>query len=256
MEVSGGRLDDTVVAAGVAGAEGLAMRWFACAPGRGGGTGEARTTEDPYRDRRLAMVAEQIEARGITDARVLEALRRVPRHLYVPVHLQPDAYRDGPLSIGHRQTISQPYIVALMTELIEPAPGKRVLEIGTGSGYQAAALAEIVDEVFTIEIVSALGEEAARRLGEHGYTNVHARIGDGFDGWPEQAPFDGIVVTAAPERVPRPLLDQLATGGRLVIPVGRHSQELVVVARSASGLDQQAVTPVRFVPMTGKAERP
>jgi protein-L-isoaspartate(D-aspartate) O-methyltransferase len=235
--------------------EGLvAMLFFACAPGPGGGAEDPRPAEDPYRARRLAMVADQIEARGVTDRRVLEAMRRVPRHLFVPTSAQSEAYRDGPLAIGHRQTISQPYIVALMTELVRPAPGMKVLEVGTGSGYQAAVLAEIVEHVFTIEIVPELGEQAARRLEEQGHANVHTRIGDGFDGWPEEAPFDAVVVTAAPEQIPQPLLDQLAPGGRLVIPVGRYSQDLVVVTRTEKGFERRSVTPVRFVPMTGKAE--
>jgi len=232
----------------------VAMMLLACAPGPGGGE-EPRRSEDPYRAQRLAMVADQIESRGVSDSRVLEAMRRVPRHLYVPARLRGEAYRDGPLSIGHRQTISQPYIVALMTELTRPRPEMKVLEVGTGSGYQAAVLAEIVESVFTIEIVPELGKQAAELLGGQGYSNIHTRVGDGFDGWPEEAPFGAIVVTAAPDQIPRPLLEQLAVGGRLVIPVGRHAQDLVVVTRTTEGFERRSVTPVRFVPMTGKAEQ-
>jgi protein-L-isoaspartate(D-aspartate) O-methyltransferase len=203
---------------------------------------------------RAEMVATQIEARGVSDARVLEALRAVPRHRFVPAELQEMAHADRPLPIGHDQTISQPYIVALMTELVRPRPEMKVLEIGTGSGYQAAVLAECTGEVYTIEIVPELGRRAAALLGELGYDNVHTRVGDGYGGWPEQAPFDAIVVTAAPPQIPQPLLDQLAPGGRLVIPVGTYFQELVVVTRTPDGLARQSVTPVRFVPMTGRAQ--
>jgi len=208
---------------------------------------------DLYLSHRLTMVTRQIEARGIEDPRVLNALRRVPRHLFVPASHRQLAYRDSPLPIGGGQTISQPYIVALMTELIRPRESMKVLEIGTGSGYQAAVLGECVEELFTIEIVPDLGRKSAALLAKLGYENVHVRIGDGFEGWPEQAPFDAIVVTAAPSRIPQPLLDQLAVGGRLVIPVGTHAQELVVVTRTEKGYDRRSVTPVRFVPMTGKA---
>jgi len=201
------------------------------------------------------MVTTQIEARGIDDSCVLDAMRRVPRERFVPAPLENDAYRDGPLSIGRGQTISQPYIVALMTALIEPQPTMRVLEIGTGSGYQAAVLAECVADVYTIEIIPELGRQAAERLESLSYTNIHPRIGDGYDGWPEEAPFDGIVVTAAPSEIPQPLLDQLAVGGRLVIPVGLGSQDLVVVTRTEEGYVKRVETPVRFVPMTGKAEQ-
>jgi protein-L-isoaspartate(D-aspartate) O-methyltransferase len=220
-----------------------------------GASSDAQTIRiDPHLERRTAMVESQIEARGIRDPAVLAAMRRVPRHLFVPPALRDQAYRDGPLLIGSGQTISQPYIVALMTELIRPQPGMKVLEVGTGSGYQAAILAECVREVYTIEILPELGQRAAALLRELGYENVRTRIGDGFDGWPEQAPFDGIVVTAAPEEIPQPLLDQLAPGGRLVIPVGRGAQDLVLVTRTPQGLERRTVTPVRFVPMTGKAE--
>jgi protein-L-isoaspartate(D-aspartate) O-methyltransferase len=209
---------------------------------------------DGEQARRKEMVSTQIEVRGVRDPRVLDAMRRVPRHLFVPANLRDEAYRDGPLPIGHEQTISQPYIVALMTELIRPEPSMKVLEVGTGSGYQAAVLAECVGQVYTIEILSELGRESARLLERLGYDNVHLRIGDGFDGWPEEAPFDAIVVTAAPAEIPEPLREQLAVGGRLVIPVGRGSQDLVLLTRTAKGFERERVTGVRFVPMTGKAE--
>jgi protein-L-isoaspartate(D-aspartate) O-methyltransferase len=183
-------------------------------------------------------------------------MRRVPRHSFVPSDLWGQAHSDRPLPIGHRQTISQPYIVALMTELVRPDPETKVLEIGTGSGYQAAVLAECAGQVYTIEILPELGRQAADLLKRLGYDTIHTRIGDGFDGWPEHAPFDAIVVTAAPPKIPQPLLDQLAVGGRLVIPVGRQSQNLVVVTRTADGFERRTVTPVRFVPMTGKAQEP
>ncbi len=230
----------------------LAASVVCCAAdgGAGGASGG-----DPDEARRNRMVVTQIEARGVDQPCVLDAMRRVPRERFVPAPLENDAYRDGPLSIGRGQTISQPYIVALMTALIEPAPTMRVLEIGTGSGYQAAVLAECVADVYTIEIIPELGRQAAERLETLGYSNIHTLVGDGYDGWPEQAPFDAIVVTAAPSEIPQPLLEQLAIGGRLVIPVGRGSQDLVVVTKTAEGLVQRVETPVRFVPMTGKAEQ-
>lgn len=224
-----------------------------CCAADGGAGGAA--DGNPSTARRAEMVTTQIEARGIDDSCVLDAMRRVPRERFVPAPLENDAYRDGPLSIGRGQTISQPYIVALMTALIEPQPTMRVLEIGTGSGYQAAVLAECVADVYTIEIIPELGRQAAERLESLSYTNIHPRVGDGYDGWPEEAPFDGIVVTAAPSEIPQPLLDQLAVGGRLVIPVGLGSQDLVVVTRTEEGYVKRVETPVRFVPMTGKAEQ-
>ncbi len=202
---------------------------------------------------RERMVADQIEARGVRDARVLAALRRVPRHEFVPERDRARAYRDGPLPIGHGQTISQPYVVAVMTELAAPGPRDRVLEIGTGSGYQAALLAELAGEVYSIEIVEPLAERATATLERLGY-EVHVRHGDGYRGWPEKAPFDAIVVTAAPERVPPALLEQLAEGGRLVIPVGDLYQELEVHRRTAEGIEVERVFAVRFVPMTGEAQ--
>jgi len=237
----------------------LAVGTLACAAGEGAGaepapSGKGARDDARYEQARRAMVETQVAARGITDPLVLEAMRRVPRHLFVPSELKDQAYRDTPLPIGHRQTISQPYIVALMTELTKPAPTMKVLEIGTGSGYQAAVLAECVSRVYTIEILPELGREAARLLAELGYDNVSTRIGDGYDGWPEHAPFDAIIVTAAPANIPKPLLEQLAVGGRLVIPVGEQSQDLVVVTRTETGYERRPASYVRFVPMTGKAQ--
>lgn len=207
---------------------------------------------------RHEMVATQVAARGVADPRVLEALRRVERHRFVPEALQDQAYQDRPLPIGHGQTISQPYVVALMTELAAVRPGARVLEVGTGSGYQAAVLSQLAGQVYTIEIVVPLAEAARRRLARLGFANVTVRAGDGYRGWPEHAPFDAILVTAAPPELPEPLLRQLAPGGRLVAPVGPEDgeQALVVVERTTDGLRRRTVLPVRFVPMTGEAQRP
>jgi protein-L-isoaspartate(D-aspartate) O-methyltransferase len=212
--------------------------------------------DDPFTAARLRMVEEQIHRRGVDDPAVLGALARVPRHLFVPAEERAGAYADAPLPIGHGQTISQPYIVGLMTSLLDVRPGDRVLEIGTGSGYQAAVLAEMGVEVWTIEIVAPLGEQARRTLSETGYHGVHTRIGDGYQGWPEQAPFDAVIVTAAPPEIPAPLLDQVKTGGRLVVPVGEVWQDLQVLTRQPDGsFSRRTVLPVRFVPMTGEAQR-
>jgi protein-L-isoaspartate(D-aspartate) O-methyltransferase len=204
---------------------------------------------------REAMVAEQIEQRGVRDARTLAAMRKVPRHLFVPPALQAEAYSDHPLPIGHDQTISQPYIVALMTEALGLRGGETVLEVGTGSGYQAAVLAEIAARVFTIEIVAPLAEEARERLKRLGYRNVEVRAGDGYLGWPEKGPFDAVMVTAAAPRIPEPLKEQLKDGGRLVIPVGDADQELIVVTKKGATYAEDRVLPVRFVPMTGKVRQ-
>lgn len=201
------------------------------------------------------MVRDQIAAREVRDPRVLAAMRKIPRHLFVPPEWQSLAYTDQPLPIGHGQTISQPYIVAFMTEALELKPGDRVLEIGTGSGYQAAVLAELVREVYSIEIVERLAEEAETRLRRLGYTNVQVRAGDGYRGWPDAAPFDAIMVTAAPDHVPAPLLEQLALNGRLILPVGRFYQDLIRIRRTSGGLKKETLLPVRFVPMTGESER-
>jgi len=207
------------------------------------------------REAREQMVQEQIIDRGVRDPRVLEALRKVPRHRFVPLAMQPSAYEDSALPIGLGQTISQPYVVAFMTEALELKPQDRVLEIGTGSGYQAAVLSLLAGEVYSMEIVERLGVEAEARLKEMGYANVHVRIGDGYRGWPEAAPFDAIIVTAAPPEVPPALVEQLGTGGRMVVPVGRYVQNLIRLRRAAKGLERQSLLPVRFVPMVPQGER-
>ena len=204
---------------------------------------------------RLAMVRNTIESRGIEDPAVLDAMRAAPRHEFIPPQLRELAYADRPLPIGERQTISQPYIVALMTELARVGEGDRVLEVGTGSGYQAAVLAEIGAEVYTIEIIPALAARARGTLESLGYKGIVYRVGDGYRGWPEAAPFDAIIVTAAPGHVPQPLVDQLGPGGRLVIPVGTVYQKLIVITRTEGGTSQETIIPVRFVPMTGEAQR-
>jgi protein-L-isoaspartate(D-aspartate) O-methyltransferase len=209
---------------------------------------------DEYVSERARMVREQLAAREIRDARVLAAMRAVSRHEFVPEALRGRAYEDRPLPIGEGQTISQPYIVGLMTELAGVGSSSRVLEIGTGSGYQAAVLAELAREVYTIEIVEPLGQQARQTLERLGYQNIQFRIGDGYGGWPEAMPFDAIVVTAAPPRVPEPLKEQLAVGGRLIIPVGEHYQSLRVITRTASGFEEREVASVLFVPMTGEAQ--
>jgi protein-L-isoaspartate(D-aspartate) O-methyltransferase len=231
---------------------------IACAPrpgahGNGNGNGD---DGGPVVDRRRArMVAEQIAPRGVTDARVLGAMRTVPRHEFVPRDRRALAYDDAPLPIGHGQTISQPYIVALMTALAEPKATDRVLDVGTGSGYQAAVLSGLVREVKSIEIVPELAAEARERLARLGYANVEVRQGDGWAGWPEFAPFDVIVLAAAPEEVPAALTDQLARGGRLVLPVGdRERQVLLLITKDEDGTPRRReIAPVSFVPMTGGA---
>ena len=201
------------------------------------------------------MVVRQIEARDVSDAAVLKAMRAVPRHAFIPEAYRSRAYEDRPLPIGHGQTISQPYIVALMTELAAVKTGGRVLEIGTGSGYQAAVLAQMGVRVYSIEIVEPLAERARSTLNALGYGDrVTVRAGDGYAGWPSEAPFDAIVVTAAPPTIPEPLKQQLKVGGRLVIPVGESYQRLLVVTRTAKGFRERSVIPVRFVPMTGKIQ--
>jgi protein-L-isoaspartate(D-aspartate) O-methyltransferase len=219
------------------------------------GVSQDRTSEPDWKVERERMVKTQIEARGIKDGRVLDALREVPRHLFVPESYRGQAYADHPLPIGLGQTISQPYIVAIMTALLEPQPEDKMLEIGTGSGYQAAVLSRLVDHVYTIEIVHALAERAEGMLEENGYENITVIAGDGYHGLPDEAPFDGIIVTAAPGKVPEPLIDQLDVGARLVIPVGTWYQELIVLERTPEGIETQTIFPVRFVPMTGEAEK-
>jgi len=212
---------------------------------------------DHFAAARQRMVREQLLGtwRGITNRRVLTAMRTVPRHELVPDQERDQAYEDRPLPIGYGQTISQPYIVAFMTEQLDPQPTDKVLEIGTGSGYQAAVLAGLVKEVYTIEIVEPLARRAEADLKRLGYTNVLVRAGDGYQGWPEAAPFDAVVVTCAPDQVPQPLVEQLKEGGRMIIPVGpMDHQELVLLRRLGGRLERQAVLPVRFVPMTGEIQ--
>jgi len=200
------------------------------------------------------MVRSQLRRRDIDDPTVLRAMADVPRHLYVPEGIRFRAYDDTPLPIGAGQTISQPYIVAYMTQALELESGDRVLEIGTGSGYQAAVLAEIAAQVFTIEIIPSLSRTAKERLLQLGYSNIHVRTGDGYFGWPEEAPFDAIIVTAAPDHVPPALVEQLADGASLVMPVGDDYQELVRIGRRHGQTSVERLLPVRFVPMTGEAE--
>jgi protein-L-isoaspartate(D-aspartate) O-methyltransferase len=217
---------------------------------------EAHPTAD-FATARQRMVEEQLApGRDIRDADVLRVMATVPRHEFVPESERTHAYEDRPLPIGHDQTISQPYIVAFMTEQLAPEPSDRVLEVGTGSGYQAAVLAMLVAEVYTIEIVEPLAQTASATLKRLGYTNVFVRAGDGYRGWPEAAPFDAIIVTCAPDHVPQPLVDQLRDGGRMIIPVDEGGeQSLVLLEKKAEKVVRTAVLPVRFVPMTGEAEK-
>jgi protein-L-isoaspartate(D-aspartate) O-methyltransferase len=213
--------------------------------------------QDAFRGARLAMVADQVAARGVKDARVLDAMRGVPRHEFVPASVREDAYADSPLPIGYGQTISQPYIVALMTALARPSPSDRALEVGTGSGYQAAVLSRLVSHVFSVELLDPLARSAADTLRRLGYDNVTVRSGDGYAGWPDEAPFDIILVTAAPEDVPAALIAQLKPGGRLVVPVGRvyDVQDLQLIEKDATGrVSTRSIIPVRFVPMLKKRD--
>ena len=213
---------------------------------------------DAFWQERTTMIKTQIEARGVKDVRVLESMKAVPRHLFIGESLWPMAYTDGPLPIGYGQTISQPYIVALMTELLQPDSHHVVLEIGTGSGYQAAVLSKLVHWVYTIEIVPELGRSAEKTLKRLGYDNVAVRVGDGYQGWPEEAPFDRIVVTAAPEEIPQKLVEQLKPGGRMILPVGPQwwGQDLLIVEKDEEGnVKTKESIPVRFVPMVREKER-
>lgn len=208
---------------------------------------------DKYAQSRHNMVKNQIRSRGVEDQKVLDAMLKVERHLFVPAASRSEAYGDYPLPIGHGQTISQPYIVAFMTETLRLTGDEKVLEVGTGSGYQAAVLGEVCDSVFTIEIIEPLGEKAARLLNELGYDNVFVKVGDGYKGWPEHAPFDAIIVTCSPTHVPEPLQEQLAEGGHMIIPVGeKYYQELVLLKKKDGKLIRHEVLPVRFVPMIDK----
>lgn len=195
------------------------------------------------------MVVSQIIARGVTDQRVIDVMKTTPRHLFVPADVIEYAYNDHPLPIGYGQTISQPYIVALMTELLNLTGNEKVLEIGTGSGYQAAILSQLTDSCYSIEVVKELADLSARRLDELGYNNVVVKWGDGYKGWPDQAPFDAIIITAAPEKVPEELINQLKTGGKMVVPVGMLYQNLLVIIKTRKGYQQRNIIPVRFVPM-------
>jgi protein-L-isoaspartate(D-aspartate) O-methyltransferase len=229
----------------------LAALILGCAaPATGGGEARPGAVEQ-----REAMVLGLSARPDITDSRVLEAMRQVPRHLFVPEAFRAQAYADRALPVGERQTISQPYIVALMTELARVEPGEKVLEVGTGSGYQAAILAHLGTRVHTIEIIPALAHRARQTLDALGYRSIEYRVGDGYRGWPEAAPFGAILVTAAPDHVPPALVDQLGVGGRLVIPVGAAVQKLIVVTRTAEGSRRDEIIPVQFVPMTGEAQR-
>lgn len=212
------------------------------------GCGEPQT--DKFEAARNRMVTNQIQERGVTNTLVLNAMRKVPRHLFIPVEYRNEAYNDYPLPIGYGQTISQPFIVAYMTAALRPAKKMKALEIGTGSGYQAAVLAEIVEKVYTIEIVPQLAVESDKRLREMGYENIICKYGDGYQGWPEHAPFDIIIVTAAAEKIPGPLIDQLAENGRLIIPVGEPSavQELILITKKNGKTVEKRLSYVRFVP--------
>ena len=208
--------------------------------------------EDKYFNKRKQMVEQQIKARGIKDERLLRAMLKVPRHKFIPFIYRQFAYKDRPLSIGEGQTISQPYIVALMTEALELSPEEKVLEIGTGSGYQAAILAELTKEVYTIEIIEKLANNADRVLKELGYENIKVKCGDGYLGWPEFVPFDAIIITCAVDPVPQPLIDQLADGAMLIVPLGRGGhQELTLIRKKGESLERSFITGCRFVPMTG-----
>lgn len=209
--------------------------------------------KDDFSSERMKMVKTQIEARGIENKKVLTAMETVPRHLFVPSKYQQQAYEDYPLQIGEGQTISQPYIVGFMTEVLDPDSTFRVLEIGTGSGYQAAVLAEICDSVFTIEIYESLGNSASKLVEKLGYHNIKVKIGDGYKGWPEKAPFDAIIVTCSPTHIPKALSEQLKQGGKMIIPVGHtYQQELVLLIKENGDLKKKKVLPVRFVPMIDK----
>ena len=214
-------------------------------------------TQDDFAQQREQMVETQLESRDIQSERVLEAMKKVPRHLFMPASVRQYAYVDSPVPIGKGQTISQPYIVGLMTQTVDPKPGDRALEVGTGSGYQAAVLGELVQEVFSIEIIPDLAGRAGKALSGLGYDNVEVRQGDGYQGWPTKAPFDIILITAAPEEIPQPLIDQLAEGGRLVVPVGPQGeiQTLTLVTREKGEVKRTYITDVRFVPMTGEVQQ-
>lgn len=211
--------------------------------------------EQEFAQLRERMVRDQLKGRDVDDPRVLAAMTRVPRHKFVPEHIADSAYTDNALPLTLGQTISQPYIVGYMTQALALKGTERVLEIGTGSGYQAAVLAEICAEVYTVEIVPELAQQAKSVLESLGYRNIHFKIGDGYQGWSEFAPYDRIIVTAAPDHVPEPLLEQMKPGGRMIIPLGAMDQELVLLEKSERGIVRKSMIPVRFVPMTGAAQK-
>jgi protein-L-isoaspartate(D-aspartate) O-methyltransferase len=220
------------------------------------GCGQQAPTAADFATRRQQMVEQQLKPRDIKNDRVLAAMAKVPREEFIPADARADAYEDGPLPIGYDQTISQPYIVAFMTQQLRPQTSDRVLEIGTGSGYQAAILAELVKEVYSVEIVGPLAKGAEETLARLGYKNIHLKVGDGYKGWPEEAPFDAIIVTCAPDKVPQPLVDQLKDDGRMVIPVGeRFAQQLYLLEKKNGQLKESVTLPVRFVPMAGEASK-
>jgi protein-L-isoaspartate(D-aspartate) O-methyltransferase len=232
-------------------------QWLLVATVAATACGQRPTPASEFAAQRQRMVERQLKTRDIKDERVLAAMGKVPREAFVPAESRDASYEDGPLPIGYDQTISQPYIVAFMTEQLRLKPSDRVLEIGTGSGYQAAILAELVSEIYSVEIVEPLARAAEATLQHRGYKNVHVKIGDGYKGWPEAAPFDAIIVTCAPDKVPQPLTDQLKDGGRMVIPVGgRFAQELYLLEKKNGQLRESVTLPVRFVPMLREAEKP
>jgi protein-L-isoaspartate(D-aspartate) O-methyltransferase len=231
-------------------------QWLAVAVLAAGGCGQKAPAPSEFAAQRQRMVERQLVTRGVNDQRVLAAMAKVPREEFVTPESRAASYEDGPLPIGYGQTISQPYMVAFMTEQLRLKPSDRVLEVGTGSGYQAAILADLVSEVYSIEIVEPLAKNAETTLQRLGYKNVHLKIGDGYKGWPETAPFDAIIVTCAPDKVPQSLVDQLKDGGRMVIPVGdRFAQELYLLEKKNGQLKQSVTLPVRFVPMASEGEK-
>jgi len=236
---------------------GRISQWLVVAVLAATACGQKPSAPSDFAVERERMVQQQLRTRGIKDERVLAAMAKVPREEFVPQDSRAASYDDGPLPIGYDQTISQPYIVAFMTEQLRPKPSDRVLEVGTVSGYQAAILAELVADVYTIEIVEPLAKNAEATLPRLGYKNIHMKVGDGYKGWPEEAPFDAIIVTCAPDKVPQPLIDQLKDGGRMVIPVGeRFAQQLYLLEKKNGQLKESVSLPVRFVPMMRDAQKP
>jgi protein-L-isoaspartate(D-aspartate) O-methyltransferase len=230
--------------------------WLFLAAMAATGCHRSPATSSDFAAERQKMVEQQLKPRGIHDERVLAAMAKVPREEFVPENLRAQSYSDAAMPIGHDQTISQPFIVGFMTEQLRPQPTDRVLEIGTGSGYQTAILAELVKDVYTIEIIEPLGKDASARLARLGYTNAHVKVGDGFQGWPEVAPFDAIIVTCAPDKVPQPLTEQLKEGGRMIVPVGNGlDQQLFLLEKKDGQLAERAILPVRFVQMAGEAAK-